>query len=152
MADITSMNEQELRKTVSDQSDAILRIIHHLVEKDNEISRLKENLEAQETIAEIQKIALEDAKVFHLFDSARYVLEGVAVRTKKGNWIPYKPSWAAPACNSRQIVKLNNGWVCCATYYYNKNHLEKDACWQWKNDSGEWIDQDAVVYWKGLEE
>ena len=80
------------------------------------------------------------------------VSEGVAVRTKKGNWIPYKPSWAAPACNSRQIVKLNNGWVCCATYYYNKNHLEKDPCWQWKNDSGEWIDPDAVIYWKGLEE
>ena len=29
---------------------------------------------------------------------------------------------------------------------------EKDPCWQWKNDSGEWIDPDAVIYWKGLEE
>ena len=98
------------------------------------------------------KMALEDAKVFHRFDAARYVSEGVAVRTKKGNWIPCKPSWAAPACNSRQIVKLNNGWVCCATYFYNKDHAEKDPCWQWKNDSGEWIDPDAVIYWKGLEE
>ena len=113
---------------------------------------MKEKLEAQETIVEIQKMALEDAKVFHRFDAARYVSEGVAVRTKKGNWIPYKPSWAAPACNSRQIVKLNNGWVCCATYFYNKDHAEKDPCWQWKNDSGEWIDPGAVIYWKGLEE
>ena len=138
MTDIKSMDEQALRKIVLSQSEAIIRLINQL--------------EAQETISEIQKMVLDDANVFHRFDAARYVSEGVAVRTKKGNWIPYKPSWGAPACNSRQIVKLNNGWVCCATYSYNKNHLEKDPCWQWKNDSGEWIDPDAVIYWKGLEE
>lgn len=138
MTDIKSMNESELRNIVLSQSEAIVKLI--------------KQLEAQETIADIQKMALDDASMFHRFDASRYVLEGVATRTKKGNWIPYKPSWAAPACNSRQIVKLNNGWVTCATYLYNKDHEEKDPCWQWKDDRGQWLDTDVVVYWKGLEE
>lgn len=89
---------------------------------------MKERLEAQETIAEIQKMALEDKK--------------------NKRWTHYGCG-RAPELNKRYLVKLSNDWVTCATYLYSGSSV-CSPFWWWKDDNGNEII--SVKYWKGLEE
>ena len=113
MTDIESMNDKELREIVLSQSNAICRLIRQL--------------EAQETISEIQKMAMLD-------------YERRAGR-KGSNWIPFGAGQAPPDRFLRVLVKFATGYIVIATYYYRGI---------WKNDSGQVIDR--PMYWKGLEE
>ena len=115
MTDIKSMNEQELRHIVLSQSETIIKLINQL--------------EAQETISEIQRMALEDFP-------GRYQHMG----RRGSNWIPFGAGQAPPD-SLRVLVKFATGYIVIATYFYRGI---------WKNDSGQEIDK--PMYWKGLEE
>lgn len=68
------------------------------------------------------------------------------INLRRTNWIPFKPSWAAPAANKRYLVKLQNDWVCIATYYL------RVGGGYWKDDKGQELTDGVVEFWKGLEE
>jgi len=108
MSDIASKNEQELREIVISQSEAIVKLINQL--------------EAQETIAEIQQMGLS------------------SIGRKGGNWIPFGAGHAPPY-GLRVLVKFATGYIVIATYFYSGI---------WKNDSGQATSK--PMYWKGLEE
>ena len=77
----------------------------------------------------------------------RYLAEN---SIKKGpTWISCKDSWNAPAINERYLVKLSNGWITIASYFYKKEPGSVHP--GWKNDSGVWIDNESVLEWKRLE-
>ena len=85
-------------------------------------------------------------EIGHIPDNiARFLAEKSIGVSRKG-WMPFKTAWAAPAVNKRYLVKLRNGWICCATYYL------RVGGGYWKNDSGQELEDGVVEFWKGLEE
>ena len=127
MTDIESMNDKELREIVLSQSNAICRLIRQL--------------EAQETISQIQKMAM--------LDYERRATTPVV----KNIWKHFAHGRGAPYTTKRYIVKLATGWICCAAYTYKADQKsDGKSCWQWQNDNGSWINEENVIYWKELEE
>ncbi len=59
---------------------------------------------------------------------------------KKETWIPYT-TYSAPASGARVLVKLKNGYINIANYFYSKLGY-------WKLDSGQEID--TVDEWREL--
>ena len=76
---------------------------------------------------------------------ARYAAENYP-RRNKGAWMPFKPSWAAPAVNNRYLVKMRNGYIVIATYFL------RVGGGYWKNDSGQELADGVVEFWRGLDE
>ena len=128
MTYIASMNEQELRSIVLSQSEAIIRLINQL--------------EAQETISEIQGMKIQDdASAAHKLDAWRYCTSEFLGR--KRGW-KYFSGVSAPLPGLRVLVKFHNGDISIATYYSD------GVSSTWKNDRGQVTDR--PMYWKGLEE
>lgn len=80
---------------------------------------------------------------------ARFLAEkSIGVRRK--DWIPFPagdPGDLLPYINTRYLVKLANGWVTCASYFYNNVNNRVDTIW--KDDKGEELI--SVCYWKHLD-
>lgn len=71
---------------------------------------------------------------------------------KKGPiWVSFKDTSNTPILNERYLVRLSNGWITIASYFYKKEHKQGEPCNGWKNDSGVWIDNESVLEWKRLE-
>ena len=85
-------------------------------------------------------------EIGHIPDSIARFLAEKSINIRRTNWIPFKPSWAAPAPNKRYLVKLQNDWITIATYYL------RVGGGYWKDDSGQELADGVVSLWKGLEE
>jgi hypothetical protein len=85
-------------------------------------------------------------EIGHIPDSIARFLAEKSISIRRTNWMPFKTSWAAPAVNKRYLVKLQNDWVCIATYY------SRVGGGYWKDDKGQELADDVVEFWKGLEE
>ena len=85
-------------------------------------------------------------EIGHIPDSIARFLAEKSISIRRTNWKPFKTSWAAPAVNKRYLVKLQNDWVCIATYYL------RVGGGYWKDDKGQELTDDVVEFWKGLEE
>ncbi|MFA5196423.1 MAG: hypothetical protein WC401_11550 [Bacteroidales bacterium] len=62
---------------------------------------------------------------------------------KKNKWIPFS-KYSSPANGARVLVKMKNGYINIANYFYSGIYSG------WKLDNGQ--DIDTVIEWRGLEE
>lgn len=85
-------------------------------------------------------------EVGHIPDNIARFLAEKSIGVRRTNWKPFKTSWASPAVNNRYLVKLQNDWVCIATYYL------RVGGGYWKDDRGQELTDGVVEFWKGLEE
>ena len=78
---------------------------------------------------------------------ARFMAERSVVVHKKA-WIPFPAGEPLPYISKRYIVKLANGWVTCASYFYSKVDGSVDTIWE--SDTGQELI--TVCYWRELDE
>ena len=85
-------------------------------------------------------------EIGHIPDNIARFLAEKSIGIRRTNWMPFKTSWAAPAVNKRYLVKLQNDWICIATYYL------RVGGGYWKDDRGQELADGVVEFWKGLDE
>ena len=103
-----------------------------------------ENAKLKSEIVNLSKKVTDYEKELRQLQSDWQDVPRVSVR--RTYWMPFKTSWAAPAVNKRYLVKLQNDWVCIATYYI------RVGGGYWIDDKGQELTDDVVEFWKGLEE